>query len=53
MEVGWQDFLACLLFNTVLEKVITVGGINIRGTISYKSVQILKYARDTDVIIRI
>jgi sorting nexin-29 len=42
--------LACLLFNIALEKVIRDAAINIRGTISYKSVQILAYAGDIDII---
>jgi sorting nexin-29 len=44
------DALACLLFNIDLEKVIRDLGINQRGTIFYKSVQILAYADDTDII---
>jgi sorting nexin-29 len=35
------DALACLLFNIALEKVIRDAALNIRGTIFYKSVQIL------------
>jgi sorting nexin-29 len=44
------DALSCALFNLALEKVIRQSGINTRGTIFYKSVQILAYADDTDVI---
>jgi sorting nexin-29 len=42
--------LACLLFNIALEKVIRDAAVNIRGTLFYKSVQILAYADDTDII---
>jgi hypothetical protein len=42
--------VACLLYNIALEKVIRDSGINLRGTIFYKSVQILAYADDNDVI---
>jgi hypothetical protein len=44
------DALACLLFNIALEKVIRDAAVNIRGTIFYKSVQILAYADDMDII---
>ena len=44
------DALACLLFNIALEKVIRDAALNIRGTIFYKSVQILEYADDIDII---
>ncbi|PSN43351.1 hypothetical protein C0J52_15555 [Blattella germanica] len=46
------DSLSCLLFNIALEKVIRDAGINTRGTIFYKSVQILAYADDIDIIAR-
>jgi sorting nexin-29 len=46
------DALACLLFNVALEKFIRDVAVNIRGTIFYKSVQILAYADDVDVIRR-
>jgi sorting nexin-29 len=46
------DSLACLLFNVALEKVKDAG-INTRGTIFYKSVQILAFADDIDTIGRI
>jgi sorting nexin-29 len=42
------DALACLLFNIALEKVIRDANIHTKGTIFYKSVQILTYA---DVIV--
>jgi sorting nexin-29 len=44
------DALACLLFNIALEKVIRDADINIGGNIFYKSVQILTYADNTDII---
>ena len=44
------DALACLLFNIALEKVIRDAAVNIRGTIFYKSVQILAYADNIDII---
>ena len=44
------DALACLLFNVALEKVVRDATLNIRGTIFYKSVQILAYADDIDII---
>jgi sorting nexin-29 len=34
------DALSCMLFNIVLEKAVRVAGLNIRGTILHKSVQI-------------
>jgi sorting nexin-29 len=46
----WQgDSLACLLFNIALEKVVRDAGIYTRGTILYKSVQILAFAEDIDI----
>jgi len=46
----WQgDELACLLFNIALEEVIRDAAVNIRGTIFYKSVQMLAYADDIDI----
>jgi sorting nexin-29 len=42
--------LACLLFNIALEKVVRDAALNIRGTIFYKSVHILAYADDIDII---
>jgi hypothetical protein len=44
------DALACLLFNIALEKVFRDSGINVRGTIFYKSVQILAFADDIDIM---
>jgi sorting nexin-29 len=41
------DALACLLFNIALEKVMRDSGIQTRGTIFFKTVQILAYADDT------
>ena len=46
------DSLACLLFNLALEKVIRNAGIQTNGTIFYKSVQLLAYADDIDIIAR-
>jgi hypothetical protein len=40
------------LFNIALEKVIRDAAVNIRGTIFYKSVQILAYSDDIDIIRR-
>jgi len=44
------DALACILFNIALEKIIHEANINQRGNIFYKSVQILAYANDIDII---
>jgi len=44
------DALACLLFNIALEKVVRDAALNIRGTVFYKSVQIIAYADDIDII---
>jgi sorting nexin-29 len=46
------DALACILFNTALEKIMCDANINERGNIFYKSVQILAYADDIDIITR-
>jgi sorting nexin-29 len=46
------DALACVLFNIALEKVIRDSGIQMRGTIIYRSVQLLAYADDIDIIAR-
>jgi sorting nexin-29 len=43
------DAQACLLFNIALEKVIRDLGIERRGIIYYKSVQVLAYANDLDI----
>jgi sorting nexin-29 len=49
----WQgDSLACLMFNIALEKVVRDAGIYTRGTIFYKSVQILAFAEDIDIVSR-
>ena len=47
-----EDALACILFNIALEKIIRDANINQRGNIFYKSVQILTYADDIDIISR-
>jgi hypothetical protein len=44
------DTLACLLFNIALEKVIRDSGIERRGATYHKSVQVLAYADDLDII---
>jgi sorting nexin-29 len=44
------DALACLLFNIALEKIIRDLGIQTRGTIFFKTVQILAYADDIDLM---
>ena len=44
------DALACLLFNIALEKVIRDSGIQTRGTIFFKTVQILACADDIDLM---
>jgi sorting nexin-29 len=44
------DALACILFNMAQEKIIRDAKINQRGNIFYKSVQILAYADDIDII---
>jgi hypothetical protein len=44
------DALSCVLFNIALEKAVTVAGLDIRGTILHKSVQILAYADDIVII---
>jgi len=41
-----------LLFNLALEKVVRNAGIQRSGTIFYKSVQLLAYADDIDIIAR-
>jgi sorting nexin-29 len=46
------DALACLLFNIALEKVIRDSGIQTRGTIFFKTVKILAYADDIDLMAR-
>ena len=44
------DALTCLLFNKALEKVIVAAAVNTSGSISCKSVQVLSYADDIDII---
>jgi sorting nexin-29 len=44
------DTLACLLFNITLEYAIRKSGVQTRGTMFYKSVQIVAYAEDIVVI---
>jgi sorting nexin-29 len=46
------DSLACLLFNLALEKFVRNAGVQTSGTIFYKSVQLLAYADDIDIIAR-
>ncbi|XP_062715888.1 uncharacterized protein LOC134291753 [Aedes albopictus] len=46
------DGLSCLLFNIALEGVIRRAGINTSGTIFTKSVQLLGFADDIDIIAR-
>jgi hypothetical protein len=46
------DVSACILFNIALEKIIRDANINQRSNICYKSVQILVYADDIDIISR-
>jgi len=46
------DSLVSLLFNLALEGVVKNAGIETSGTIFYKSVQLLAYAYDIDIIVR-
>ncbi|CAG9839544.1 unnamed protein product [Diabrotica balteata] len=46
------DALACQLFNVALEKVVRDANLDSRGTIFNRSVQILAYADDGDIITR-
>lgn len=46
------DALACLLFNICLEKAVRDANINTRGTIITKSIQLLAYADDIDIVAR-
>jgi len=46
------DALACFLFSIALEKVIRDSGIQARGTIFFKTVQILACADDIDLMAR-
>jgi hypothetical protein len=44
------DCIACLLFKIALEKVVRDAGISTRVTIFYKSLQILAFEDDIDII---
>ena len=44
------DSLSCDFFNLMLEKIIRAAELNRSGTILYKSVQLLAYADDIDII---
>ena len=44
------DSLSCDFFNLMLEKIIRASGVEIAGTIFYKSVMLLAYADDIDII---
>jgi sorting nexin-29 len=44
------DALACMLFNIALEKAVREAGIEKRGTIYHKSMQVLACADDIDII---
>ena len=46
------DGLSCLLFNVGLEGVVRKAGIDTSGTILYKSVQLLGFADDIDIVAR-
>ena len=46
------DSLACLLFNIALEKIVRDANIQTRGNIFYKSVQLLAFADDIDIVAR-
>jgi sorting nexin-29 len=51
---GWRqgDAFVCILFNIALVKIIRDANINQRGNVFYKSVQILAYADNIDIISR-
>ena len=49
-NVQQGDALACLLFNITLEYAIIKSGLQTRGTILYKPVQLMAYAYDIVVI---
>jgi hypothetical protein len=51
-EIGIRqgDALACLLFNVALEWAIRKSGIETRGTIFHKSVQVFAFADDINII---
>ena len=44
------DPLSCDLFNFLMESVLRKAGVHRNGTIFYKSVQLLAYADDIDII---
>ena len=44
------DPSSCDLFNFLLESVLRKAGVHLNGTISYKSVQLLAYTDDIDII---
>jgi len=44
------DGLSCLLFNIALESVVRAAGIDTRGTILSRSIQLLAFADDIDII---
>ncbi|XP_058127717.1 uncharacterized protein LOC131291223 [Anopheles ziemanni] len=44
------DSLSCILFNVALEGVIRRVGIDTRGTIFWRSIQLLGYADDIDIV---
>jgi sorting nexin-29 len=46
------DALSCMIFNIALEKTVRVAGLDIRGTMLYKSVQIFAYVYDIVIIAR-
>ncbi|GFT07661.1 putative endonuclease-reverse transcriptase [Trichonephila clavipes] len=51
-DVLQGDTLACLLFKLALEKVVRDSNINTRGNINNKSMQLLAFADDIDIIAR-
>ena len=44
------DFLSCDFFNILIERNISAAGLRHSGTIFYKSVMLLAYADDVDII---
>ena len=44
------DILCCDFFNLMMEKIICAAGLKHCGTIFYKSVMLLAYADDVDII---
>lgn len=45
-----EDGLSCILFNIVLEKAIRTANVVSRGTILNRSIQILDYANDLNIV---